>query len=143
MKNKKMKKIIFEATALIFVTMIMISNVQATENKTKHDNTDNNKIFIFGFGHIDKITVNGNYYYKGKISGNMSIINQKSVTIIPYFLYIFDFKNGKIGTKIILPKEINIKEFNGYGYLNYYDIPRSKIEFTEYYIFGSAKDINY
>ena len=142
-----MKKIIFEAIALIVGTMIIISGAQVSSLKIskssyelKSEVQQNNNMIFFGFGHIEKLTIDGKYDLKGVINGNISIDNTRTPSIIPYFLFIKDRVNHKIELKWSLPEEFVLKNFSGLGKIERWYIPREP-DLTEFYLIGTFEKI--
>jgi hypothetical protein len=147
MKNKK---IILEATSLILGTIIIITSTQVTslkisesEYELQNESQQNNNMIFFGFGHIGFIAIDGKYDLKGVIIGNVSIKNTHSGgTWIPYFLFTKDTVSNKIKLKWLLPEKFILKNFNGFGEIEYINIPRGP-EWTEFYLIGSFEKIIY
>jgi len=144
-----MKKIIFEATALILGTMIIISGTQVSSLKIsksayelKSEVQQNNNMIFFGFGYIESLTIDGKYNLKGVINGNISIENSRSGTWIPYFLLIKDRVNNKIELKWSLPEEFVLKNFSGVGKIRYYQAPHGP-DWEEFFLIGTFEKIIY
>ena len=145
MKNKK---IIFEATALILGTIIILSFMQVSSAKTPEckyknllESQQNNNMLFFGFGHISLITIDGKDYLKGVIKGNISIENSGSQTWLPYFLLIKDNVNNLTELKWSLPEKFVLKNFSGAGIIIFNDIPRDGPEWIGFFLMGSFEEI--
>ena len=148
MIKMKNKKIVLEAGALIFVTMIIISGIQVSSLKVTEseyemqiESEQNNNMIFFGFGQINLITIDGKDYLKGVIKGNISIENTASQTWLPYFLLIKDNVNNLIELKWSLPEEFVLKNFSGAGTIIFNDIPRNGPEWTGFFLIGTFEKI--
>jgi len=140
-----MKKIIFEATAIMLVTVIIAVNVQA-ETKDKPVENENDyempySYFIIGSGYICHMTINGEENKIGKLEGELHIVNKAGwSTPWGYKLLIFNKNTNKILTKKTLPEEFTLYGFIGFGYMTYEDIPHAHVA-TKYFITGNALDL--
>ena len=144
-----MKKIIFEATALILGTMIIISGTQVSSLKIyesayeiQPEAQKNNIMIFFGFGYIESLTIDGKDDLKGVIKGNISIENTGTAALIPYFLFIKDRVNNKIELKWSLPEEFVLKNFSGVGKIKYYQAPHGP-DWEEFFLIGTFEKIIY
>jgi len=142
-----MKKIILEATALILGTIIIISGTQVSSLKIyerafeiQTEDQKNNNMIFFGFGLIEYLTIDGKYYVKGEINGNISIENKRAPTVIPYFLFIKDRVNNKIELKWSLSEEFVLKNFSGVGKIHYYQAPHGP-DWAEFFLIGTFEKI--
>lgn len=144
MKNKKMKKIVFEAAAIMLVTLILAVNVQAEtkKNSVEHENGPEPpySYFIIGKGYIGGMTINGQEEKSGKLEGDLHIWNMQGWNSPDYKLFIFDKNTNKLLNKKTLPEEFTLQGFVGFGYIKYINYPHA-IDATKYLIVGKAIDL--
>jgi len=145
MENKKMKKIIFEATAIMLVTLILAVNVQAEteKNSVEHENGPEPpySYFIIGKGYISKMTINGDEDKIGKLEGDLHIENKPGWSApADYKLFIFDKNTNKFLNKNTLPEDFTLQGFVGFGYMEYENISHLH-DATKYFIIGKAIDL--
>ncbi len=144
MKNKKMKKIIFKAIAIVLVTLIFTVNVRAETDKNPAEYKNDPKIaycyFIIGKGYIGEMTINDKEENIGKVEGCLHIWNIPGWNSPDYILFIFNKNTNKLLNKKTLPKEFMLQGFVGFGYITYINIPHS-IDATKYFIIGKAIDL--
>jgi len=145
MKNQKMKKIIFEATSIVLVILIIAVNVQAETKKNLLEYENGPELlysyFIIGKGYISKITINGDEDKIGKLEGKLHIENDPGWSAPgDYQLFIFDKNINKFLNKNNLPKEFTLQGFIGFGYMKYESIPHLH-DATKYLIIGKAIDL--
>lgn len=143
-KNEN-KKIIFEAIAMILVTLILITNVQASQEQKEHEIYINKaqpyNFLVFGIGFISDMTINGEDDKIGILKGCLSIINAPGWnTPEDYKLYIFDKNSFKLYNKDSLPKEFTLENFIGVGFIKYINLPHG-IDATKYLIIGKAVNL--
>ena len=142
---KKNKKIIFGAIAVVLITSVLITNVQAYQEQKVHEiynnTTQHYNFLVFGKGYICDMTINGEEDKIGLLKGCLSIINAPGWSAPEnYKLYIFNKNLLKLYTKDSLPKQFTLENFSGVGYIKYINIPRS-IDATKYLIIGKAVNL--
>jgi hypothetical protein len=142
MIKKENKKIIFEAIAIVLITLILTTNVQANQEQKVHEIYINTaqpyNFLVFGWGYICSMTINGEEDKIGLLKGCLSIKNYPGWNAPEnYKLYIFDKNSFKLYTKDSLPKQFTLENFSGVGYIIYINIPHV-IDATKYLIIGKA-----
>lgn len=141
---KKMKKIIFEAIALILVTLILALNVQAFTEKNpaeyENDPESSYSYFIIGKGYIGGMNINGQEEKIGKLEGDLHIWNMPGWNSPDYKLFIFNKNTNKLLNKITLPEVFTLQGFVGFGYIKYINLPHA-MDATKYFIIGKAIDL--
>ncbi|KYK27598.1 hypothetical protein AYK20_02400 [Thermoplasmatales archaeon SG8-52-1] len=144
MKNKKLKKIIFETIAIIIVTLILAVNIQAESEKNpvkyKNDPEHQYCYFIIGWGYIGGITINDQEEEIGKLEGILHIWNTPGWSSPDYKLFIFDKNTNKLLNKKNLPEVFTLQGFVGFGYIKYVNIPH-QLDATRYFLIGKAIDL--
>jgi hypothetical protein len=142
MIKKENRKIIYEAISMVVILLILITNVQASQEQKEdiifNDKAPPNRYLVFGYGFIGDMTINGDDYKIGILKGCLSIYNGPGWNAPRgYKLYIFDVFSFKLYTKDSLPTLFTLENFNGIGYINYINIPHG-FDATKFLIIGKA-----
>jgi len=145
MVNKKNKKIIYEAVAIILITLLLATNVYAEPDQHhsvhKYNPKPQYNYLIFGKGYICEITINGETTKIGLLIGEMFVKNKPGWNAPEdYSFYIFDKESNRLYTKDILPEQFTLQYFKGLGYINYIHIGHV-IDATKYFLIGKATDL--
>ena len=145
MKNKKLKKIIFKAIAIIFTNLILAVNVQAETEKNEVEFENDFELpysyFIIGWGYIGSMTINDQEDKIGKLEGSLYIWNMPGwKSPVNYKLIIIDKFNNKVFIKNTLPEKFTLIGLIGFGYIQYINIPHH-LDATKYFIIGKAIDL--
>lgn len=145
MIKKENKKIIFGAIAIVLITSVLITNVQANQEQKVHEIDINSvkcyNFLVFGGGWICGMTINGEKEKIGLLKGFLSIKNEPGWGVPEnYKLYIFDKNSFKLYTKDSLPKQFTLENFSGVGYIKYINLPHA-VDATKYFIIGKAVNL--
>ena len=148
----KKKILVIEAAALLLGTILLsgisAQTLQPNATQIERDENSQNHItgdyLVLGWGHCGGIGINGDWWddASGHIIADLTIENGPPYCYPPFLrarwsIWIIDLETGEIKSKRELPRFIDLPNFNGYGYIDNYHIPKGPYGAT-FRLFGYA-----